>query len=131
LIIRKRAIPEWDFLDLVLKACKEGVLREGNFLICDNAAVHGGLATLDLLLKILDTIGAKLIFLNAYSPELNPCKLVFSIMKAHIRKCSGDSAQILDKVLEALLEVTPRHILSFYKHCIFPKVILPDLCIEQ
>jgi hypothetical protein len=34
------------------------------------------------------------------------------MMKAHIRKCSGDRAQILDKVLKALLEVTPRHILS-------------------
>jgi hypothetical protein len=46
--------------------------------------LHGGLASLDLLLEILDTFGVTLVYLPAYSPELNPCKLVFGMTKAEI-----------------------------------------------
>jgi transposase len=50
-------------------------------LIVDNAAVHYGTDINEIVIFALESVGAKLIFLPAYSPELNPCELCFAIVK--------------------------------------------------
>jgi transposase len=60
---------------------------------------------------ILVFFQVRLAFLPAYSPELNPCELVFSLIKQDIRN----------------LMVTREHLQAWYLHCLYPKVILPDL----
>jgi hypothetical protein len=59
-------------LDFVLATVASNQFANGNYLIVDNAAVHHGLATYDLIVTALDSVSCKLIFLPAYSPELNP-----------------------------------------------------------
>lgn len=125
---REQSNTQWDFVEFVLSACENGFLQSGDFLIADNAAVHGGSASLDVLCEILHTFGVELVFLPAYSPELNPCELVFSLMKGSLRKWNPTTnPDILNRVVSALAGVTLRHILSFYCHCIYPKNVLPDL----
>jgi transposase len=126
---REESNTQWDFLEFVISACESKALKRGDYLICINAAVHGGAESLDMLLGVLEACGITLVFLPPYSPELNPCELVFGMMKGYLRRCSDAEAPsaIFDRVLLALDRVTPRHLLSFYKHCIYPKVILPDL----
>lgn len=119
---------QWDFLEFLLTACENGSLCFGDFLILDNAAVHGGMDSFELLMDIIEYFGIRLIYLPAYSPELNPCELVFSLMKQAIRGCpSSELPDILERVLQGLAVVTPSKVLAFYKHCIYPPVILPDL----
>jgi hypothetical protein len=60
-------------LDFVLAAVAGNQFENRDYLIVDNAAVHHGSDTYDLVVAALDSISCKLIFLLAYSPELNPC----------------------------------------------------------
>jgi len=59
---------------------------------------------------------------------LNPCELVFSIIKNTIRYHHANEP-LLEEVLKALAEVDALMVYNFYQHCIHPKVILPDLII--
>jgi hypothetical protein len=63
---------QWAFLDVISDACAEGFLSVGDYLICDNASIHDGVDTSELVAQILGFHGVKLVFLPAYSPELNP-----------------------------------------------------------
>ena len=63
-----------------------GTLTTGDYLIVDNASVHGGMDSIDLLLDFLEEHGVSLVYLPAYSPELNPCENVFCMLKTHLRQ---------------------------------------------
>jgi transposase len=63
---------QYNFLDFVLATVAGNQFANGDYLIVDNAAVYHGSDTYDLVVAALDSVGCKLIFLPAYSPELNP-----------------------------------------------------------
>lgn len=123
---REETNTQWNFTDFVFYCCIEGHLLPGDYLIVDNAAVHCGHESSGTLEEILETWGVRLIFLPAYSPELNPCELVFSLMKTYLRNHRG-RLHIRDETLAALEVVTKEHLRAWYHHCIYPKVILPEL----
>ncbi len=52
--------------------------------------------------KIIEARGAKLLFLPAYSPDLNPIEKFFSKLKAHLRKAA---ARTLDAVLSSISNI--------------------------
>jgi transposase len=58
------------------------------------------------------------IFLPAYSPELNPCELCFSIIKSYMRTHCDRSQPLLAQLFEALMQVTLPKLLNFYRHCV-------------
>jgi len=125
---REQSNTQWDFVDFVLSACENGALRSGDFLVADNAAVHGGSASFDTLCEILETFKVQLVFLPAYSPELNPCELMFSLMKRWLRSGkSNPQMDILERIVEALGRIGFNDVLSAYRHCIYPKQVLPEL----
>jgi len=64
------------FVDFVLNCCLDGALVAGDYLILDNAPVHHGEESAAFLMDILEYFSVKLVYLPAYSPELNPCELV-------------------------------------------------------
>jgi len=51
----------------------------------------------DILHIVLEFFGVHLIFLPAYSPELNPCELVFNVVKAHVRNYRDGFSPLLTK----------------------------------
>jgi len=61
-----------------MQAISSEYLEPGDTLILDNCAVHGGLETFDIFLDLLELHDIKLVYLLAYSPEFNPCELVFA-----------------------------------------------------
>lgn len=64
----------------------------------------------------------------AYSPELNPCELVFAQVKKIISALRGEGwGDIYDQVLLAFDEVTLVNIFNYYRKCLFPKEVLPEL----
>jgi hypothetical protein len=70
----------------------------------------------------------KLVFLPAYSPELNPCELVFAQVKKIIRNLRGEGLNgIFDQISVAFNSVTVDNVLNYYAKCIKPKGILPEL----
>ena len=68
----------------------------------------------------------RIVYLPAYSPELNPCELVFNVMKNHIRNCRK-GLPIWTEVIIALGKIDLEQMKQFYGHCINPDVILPDI----
>jgi transposase len=81
---------QYNFLDFILAAVGRNEFQNGDYLIVDNAVVHYGTDTYELVTAALELVGTKLIFLPVYSPELNPCKLCFAIIKNYIRKRMTD-----------------------------------------
>lgn len=119
---------QWDFADFLLLACEAGYLKKGDYLIMDNAAVHCGMESFEVVRSILDTFGVTVIKLPTYSPELNPVELVISQTKRHIRieRCRNEPQNLCVEVLESLSAITRQHIYNYYMKCVCPKVVLPD-----
>ncbi len=115
-----------DFFNFICSALEDAYLRRGDYLICDNASVHHQNESVTLLKEILRAFGVQLVFLPAYSPELNPCELVFGNIKRYIRN-SDLNALIVEKLFLSFGTINHKKVRNFYKHCIFPKVLLPEL----
>jgi len=100
--LREDSNTQYDFLTVVALAIRSGFLRSGDFLLVDNACVHGGTATLLLLLDMLAIVNVQLIYLPKYSPELNPCELVFNLMKSYLRNHRNRRNPVWIEVLERI-----------------------------
>jgi len=107
-----------DFFEFVLEALLLGYLKRGDFFICDNARIHGGFDTIVELDQILECAGVTLIYLPAYSPELNPCELIFMIVKRHLRENRMPQIPLRRDIAIQFTLVTHDNIKSFYNKCI-------------
>lgn len=77
---------QWDFTEFFVDCVHSGRLRSGDYFIFDNAAIHGAKDSIEVLSDIARAAaGITLLRLPTYSPELNPCELVFSKIKQWIR----------------------------------------------
>jgi hypothetical protein len=107
-----------DFLDFIEKACTTGYLRKGDILIGDNWPGH---CAADIVLEmdeILKGHGVTLIFLPKYSPELNPCELCFSRIKAIVRR-RVTSDNYLQSIVDGILSLDAEIIGRFYRKCVW------------
>lgn len=82
-----------------LETCLVPVLEPGQVVILDNATFdHGGrIATL------IEAVGCRLLYLFAYSPDLNRIEKCWAWLKSRIRKClssSGSLPQAMESVLK-------------------------------
>lgn len=109
----------WAFASFVIDCLLDGSLVRGDYLICDNAKTHKADDMLDVLEPILAEHGVTLRFLPTYSPELNPCELVFSQIKRWIRNNHRDGATLMESIITAILQITPMDVLNYYNHCLF------------
>lgn len=77
-------------------------LKPGDIVILDNLGSHKGKA----VRKAIRAVGARLVFLPKYSPDLNPIEQVFAKLKGFLRKAaartydavSNATADILNKI---------------------------------
>jgi transposase len=75
-----------DFMKFIARAIVDKYLARGDILICDNATVHDSAEILETLVMVLELLGIKLVYLPAYSPEFNPCELIFAQVKSYLRR---------------------------------------------
>ena len=73
-------------------------LQPGEILVMDNLSSHKG----PVIRKAIRATGAKLFFLPAYSPDLNPIEQVFAKLKTLLRKAN---ARTIDAVCEAIGQI--------------------------
>ena len=76
--------------------------------------VHRGIT----LLVCQDHLVIRMLFLPTYSPELNPCELVFSQVKRYIRAHRNSDEPLLVDLVMALASVSTQNVLGYYDHCI-------------
>jgi transposase len=88
-------------------------LRPGDIVICDNLSAHRDAEAQ----RLIETRGARLVFLPAYSPDFNPIEMMWSKVKAHLRatKARSDDA-LLAAIAEALHHVSPADAQGFFRH---------------
>ena len=91
-------------------------LQEGDILIMDNCAFHKGYMK-EVLNSLLESVGAKLIFLPPYSPELSPAEKVFGKMKGILKNKTSDCIPLA--IMEALQKVDMKDMFAFYKNCYY------------
>lgn len=100
----------------VCDAIDAGHLLAGDYLIVDNASVHHGDNTFDMLLDVLEANGVRLMFLPKYSPEFNPCELVFGKMKKHLR-FYRKSDDFYWELIRQCAAITLQNLCAFYYFC--------------
>lgn len=128
--IRHGSNTQLDFFDYLQHWVQTGYLRDGDILVMDNASVHVGETNFEAIDAYLSSHGIILQTLPTYSPELNPCELIFARIKNFIKTtCSTvineDGTQrclTFEQILEIVLsKYTLEDIMDLYKHCADPE----------
>lgn len=83
-------------------------------VIMDNLGAHKG-ARIEVLLK---AVGAQLLFLPPYSPDLNPIELLWSKVKTLLRTAKARTQEELQSAIaNALSKITSKDTQGFFRHC--------------
>lgn len=107
-----------DWLDWIRNLIAGGHLEAGDILICDNATIHTASSIIDDMQEALDNANVRLVTLPTYSPELNPCELVFAQAKSMIRRNRTSEPFWLD-IMVAFSLISRKNVLSYYAKCLF------------
>ena len=76
------------------------ILRPGDLVIMDNLSPHKSTETLSLIQQL----GAEVLFLPAYSPDLNPIEKMWSKLKEFLRSAEARSQPSLIQAIASALE---------------------------
>jgi transposase len=112
---------QFTFLQFLIIAIENNFLTSGSILIADNATVHCASDTIEVIYSILSAAGIKLLFLPKYSPELNPCELVFSFVKCRVYTHGLQTNSIFSNVESSFNKVTKKMIINYFKKCFLIK----------
>jgi len=88
-------------------------LQRGDIVICDNLSSH----KVKGVRQAIERAGAQLLYLPAYSPDLNPIEMAFSKLKAFMRQAAQRSWHGLQEATaQALDTFSPSHCTNFFHH---------------
>jgi len=88
-------------------------LIPGDLVICDNLSSHKVAG----VRAAIESAGARLLYLPAYSPDLNPIEMAFAKLKAFLRaKAQTTFDGLLGALAEALETFSPAHCQNFFRH---------------
>jgi transposase len=88
-------------------------LHPGDIVIIDNLGSHKGKA----VRRALRAVGAKLFFLPAYSPDLNPIEQVFAKLKTLLRKAEERTVEATWRRIGQLLDrFTPTECANYFRN---------------
>jgi transposase len=89
-------------------------LRPGDLVVMDNLSPHKS----DPTLALITAVGAQVLFLPAYSPDLNPIEKMWSKIKALLRTAEARTPTDLIRAIgQALTQVTAQDALGWFVAC--------------
>ena len=109
---------QWDFCVFILNAISSQFLLPGDILVLDNASIHRGKDSIGILKRILDIFQISIWYLPTYSPELNPCELVFGYVKNRLRTKRRRRELDVDLEIAFRLADNREMMRKFYNKCI-------------
>jgi transposase len=68
--------------EIWLETCLVPVLQPGDWVIVDNATFHPG----GRIAELIESVGAQVVYLPPYSPDLNQIEKCWAWLKSRIRK---------------------------------------------
>jgi len=103
-----------DLFKAYISQCLVPTLRKGDIVIMDNLTSHKVAGVVDPIIAA----GAQVVYLPPYSPDFNPIEMMWSKVKAYLRKVKARTKESLEKaIVEALDLVTTDNILAWFKEC--------------
>ena len=89
-------------------------LAPGDVVVLDNLAAH----KVQGIREALAAVGASLLYLPPYSPDLNPIEQLFAKLKALLRKAAARTRDALWRAIGRLLAtVPPAECVNYLNHC--------------
>ena len=86
-------------------------LKPGDIVIADNLGSHKGRA----VRQAIRAVGARLLFLPKYSPDLNPIEQAFSKLKHQVRKASARTPDAICEAIGKILDTyTPTQCQNYF-----------------
>jgi transposase len=93
-------------------------LREGDIVVMDNLSSH----KVSGVKEAIESVGAKVLYLPPYSPDLNPIEMVFAKLKMLIRKSKQRNVEDLWRKLGQLCDVfSQQECLKYFRHAGYNK----------
>lgn len=88
-------------------------LRPGDIVVMDNLSSHKVVG----IVEAIEAVGASVLFLPPYSPDFNPIELMWSKMKAVLRKLKIRAVALLDDAIAFALDtVSTSDISGWFNH---------------
>lgn len=89
-------------------------LRKGDVVVMDRLGAH----KVARVRELIEAAGATLLFLPAYSPDLNPIELFWAWLKDRLRMAKARTRNAIDREVARAMDDLPRdHIVSWFKEC--------------
>jgi transposase len=89
-------------------------LQRGDIVFMDNNPIH----KLDETEEAIEAVGAWVLFLPGYSPDLNPIENCWSKVKALLRSLKPRTLpDLLDALVTAFASITQHDIRGWFQHC--------------
>jgi transposase len=89
-------------------------LKRGDIVVRDNNPIH----KLDEIEDAIEAVGAWVLFLPTYSPDLNPIELCWSKVKSRLRSLKPRTLpDLFDALGHAFSTITQPDILHWFQHC--------------
>ena len=85
----------------------------GDIVVMDNLPVHKVAG----VQQAIEAVGATLLYLPPYSPDLNPIEMAFSKLKAHLRKAAEHTIPgLLRRIGRVVKAFSPQECRNFLRH---------------
>lgn len=89
-------------------------LNKGDIVIMDNLSCH----KVKGVVETIEAVGASVLYLPPYSPDLNPIEMMWSKIKSLLRKWKARSSEALNQFIqEAFFAVTTENIDHWFSAC--------------
>jgi transposase len=89
-------------------------LRAGDVVVLDNLSSHKRARTRELV----EGVGATVLFLPPYSPDLNPIEMIFAKVKQLLRSVACRTRDALWAAMQGVLDrVSPSDSANCFRHC--------------
>lgn len=91
-------------------------LWTGAVVVMDNLSAH----KVQGIVELVESVGARVVFLSPYSPDFNPIELLWSQMKSFLRRFCPQTFDAVTKLLHvASLLSEQQHFRNWFAHCCY------------
>jgi len=102
-----------DAFDAFVTGALVPTLRPGDVVVLDNLSVHKSASAQ----RAIEAVGARLVFLPAYSPDFNPIEQAFAKLKQGLRAVGAPTTERVMAATRALYpRITATEARGFYRH---------------
>jgi transposase len=109
------------FIEAMIFAVEQGIVSHGSVVVLDNAPTHVSLESLIYVHELFESVGARIVLLPTYSPELNPCELLFAMVKNRLWKNRG-AGSLVEEVGKSCQRVSWDNVFDMYHKCVLEAI---------